>query len=420
MAAAYDLQKAGYQVSIFEAADYVGGLASGFKEPHWDWSVEKYYHHWFATDQHILGLIEELGWQDQVIFPRPVTVMYHQDRFYPFDSVLAALLFPGLGWGVDKVRFGLVGLYLRMTNNWKQFEKTTVDAWMRKWAGERVYELMWEPLLVGKFGPHYKEVNMAWMWARLKARTTRLGSFQGGFQAFADRLADRLREMGVEIHLSQGVDAIQPDPSGVISVMTGMGKQTFDQVLSTTSPALLARMAPSLPADYLQGLLDLKSMGAVVIVLALKQQLSEQGYYWFNLPKNAGYPFLALVEHTNFLPSEHFGGDHIVYCGDYLDPEHEYFLLSKEQLLERFLPVLPRFNPHFKADWVRQSWLFRTKYAQPVPQLNHSRKVPSICTPIPGLYFASMSQVYPWDRGTNFAVEVARKAAKLMLEENGG
>jgi protoporphyrinogen oxidase len=420
MAAAYDLQKAGYQVSIFEAADYVGGLASGFKEPHWDWSVEKYYHHWFATDQHILGLIEELGWQDQVIFPRPLTVMYHQDRFYPFDSVLAALLFPGLGWGVDKVRFGLVGLYLRMTNNWKQFEKTTVDAWMRKWAGERVYELMWEPLLVGKFGPHYKEVNMAWMWARLKARTTRLGSFQGGFQAFADRLADRLREMGVEINLSQGVDAIQPDPSGVISVMTGRGKQTFDQVLSTTSPALLARMAPSLPADYLQGLLDLKSMGAVVIVLALKQQLSEQGYYWFNLPKNAGYPFLALVEHTNFLPCEHFGGDHIVYCGDYLEPEHEYFFLSKEQLLERFLPVLPRFNPQFKADWVRQSWLFRTKYAQPVPQLNHSRKVPSIRTPIPGLYFASMSQVYPWDRGTNFAVEVAKKAAKLMLEENGG
>jgi protoporphyrinogen oxidase len=420
MAAAYDLQKAGYQVSIFEAADYVGGLASGFKEPHWDWSVEKYYHHWFATDQHILGLIEELGWQDQVIFPRPLTVMYHQDRFYPFDSVLAALLFPGLGWGVDKVRFGLVGLYLRMTNNWKQFEKTTVDAWMRKWAGERVYELMWEPLLVGKFGPHYKEVNMAWMWARLKARTTRLGSFQGGFQAFADLLADRLREMGVEIHLSQGVDAIQPDPSGVISVMTGRGKQTFDQVLSTTSPALLARMAPSLPADYLQGLLDLKSMGAVVIVLALKQQLSEQGYYWFNLPKNAGYPFLALVEHTNFLPCEHFGGDHIVYCGDYLEPEHEYFFLSKEQLLERFLPVLPRFNPQFKADWVRQSWLFRTKYAQPVPQLNHSRKVPSIRTPIPGLYFASMSQVYPWDRGTNFAVEVAKKAAKLMLEENGG
>jgi protoporphyrinogen oxidase len=139
--------------------------------------------------------------------------MYHQGRFYPFDSILAALLFPGLGWGVDKVRFGLVGLYLRMTNNWKPLEKVTVDSWMRKWAGERVYQMMWEPLLVGKFGPHYKEVNMAWMWARLKARTTRLGTFRGGFQAFADRLAERLRAMGVEINLSEGVESIQPESS---------------------------------------------------------------------------------------------------------------------------------------------------------------------------------------------------------------
>lgn len=420
MAAAYDLQKAGCQVSIFEATDTVGGLASGFKQPHWDWSVEKYYHHWFATDRHILGLIEELGWQDQVIFPRPLTVMYHQDRFYPFDSILSAALFPGLGWGLDKIRFGLVGLYLRLTNNWKQFEKTTVDAWMRKWAGDRVYELMWEPLLVGKFGPHYKEVNMAWMWARLKARTSRLGSFQGGFQAFADRLAERLRQMGVEIYLSEGVSQIHPDQSSRLSVETERGKKEFDQVLSTTSPALLARMTPSLPTDYLQGLLALKSMGAVVMVLALKQKLSEQGYYWYNLPKVAGFPFLALVEHTNFLSSEHFGGDHIVYCGDYLDPGHEYFSLSEEQLLGRFLPVLPRFNPKFKPDWVRQTWLFRTKYAQPVPQLNHSLNVPAIRTPIPGLYFASMSQVYPWDRGTNFAVEVARKAVRLMLENSNG
>jgi protoporphyrinogen oxidase len=419
LSAAYDLQRAGCQVSIYEAADSVGGLASGFKEPHWDWTVEKYYHHWFASDRHILGLIKELGWQDQVIFPRPLTVMYHQGRFYPFDSILAAVLFPGLGWGVDKVRFGLVGLYLRLTNNWKPLEKVTVDAWLRRWAGDRVYELMWEPLLVGKFGPHYKQVNMAWMWARLKARTSRLGTFQGGFQAFADRLAERLRTMGVEINLSEGVESIQPESSGVLIVKTGSGERAFDQVLSTTSPGLMARMAPSLPAGYLQGLLDLKSMGAVVMVLAMKQQLSEQGYYWFNLPKAAGFPFLALVEHTNFLSSEHFGGDHIVYCGDYLEDGHEYFNLSKEQLLERFLAVLPRFNPKFKADWVRQSWLFRTKYAQPVPELNHSQKVPSIRTPIAGLYFASMSQVYPWDRGTNFAVEVARKAARLMLENYG-
>jgi protoporphyrinogen oxidase len=148
----------------------------------------------------MLGLIEELGWQERVLFPRPYTVMYHQGRFYPFDSILAALKFPGLGWGVNKARFGLVGLYLRLSNNWRSLEKYTVDEWMRKWAGNRVYELMWEPLMLGKFGEQYaRQVNMAWMWARLKARTTRLGTYQGGFQAFADQFAERLRQMGVDI-----------------------------------------------------------------------------------------------------------------------------------------------------------------------------------------------------------------------------
>lgn len=419
MAAAYDLISAGNQVTIFEASDQAGGLASGFKEPHWKWSVEKYYHHWFASDQHILGLIDELGWRNQVLFPRPITVMFYKDRFYPFDSIPAALLFPGLGWGINKIRFGLVGLFLRLSNNWQSLEKETVNNWMRKWAGDQVYELMWEPLMNGKFSEKYANlVNMAWMWARLKARTTRLGTFQGGFQAFADQFAARLLEMGAQIHFSSKITQIVPTADGKVALSDGQAVSTFDQVLVTTSPALLARLAPDLAKEYLAGLLSLKSMGAVVMILALKEQLSTQGYYWYNMPKVAGFPFLALVEHTNFLSPENFGGEHILYMGDYLDTDHEYFNMSQEELLERFLPALTRINPNFKPEWVRNSWLFRTHYAQPVPLVNHSKNIPAIQTPIPGVYFASMSQVYPWDRGTNFAVEIGRRAARIMLDKH--
>jgi protoporphyrinogen oxidase len=189
-----------------------------------------------------------------------------------------------------------------------------------------------------------------------------------------------------------------------------------DQCLATTSPAVLAEVAPALPSNYLTRLLAMKSMGAVVIALALKHRLSESGVYWHNLPKEAGFPFLSLVEHTNFISREFFGGDHIVYCGDYLDPDHEYFTLSKEELLERFLPTLTRINPNFTHDWVRDAWLFRTSYAQPVPPVNHSQTIPDLKTPIRGLWFASMSQVYPWDRGTNYAVEIARRVVSKMLE----
>ena len=415
MAAAYDLRKAGHEVTIFEAADFVGGLAAGFKEPGWDWSVEKFYHHWFQSDRYMLGLIRELGWEEDVLFPRPLTVMYHQGKFYPFDSILKAILFPGLGWGLDKVRFGLVGLFLRLTNNWRSLERVTADQWMMKWAGKRVYEKMWRPLLVGKFGPFYRDVNMAWMWARIKARTTRLGTFRGGFQRFADRFAARLKEMGVDLRLGAQVKSIRRGAAGGLEVDTGQS-ESFDRVLVTTSPNLLARFAPELPEDYLKGLLALKSMGAVVMVLSLKHQLSTEGYYWFNLPKEAGYPMLALVEHTNFVDAEHFGGDHIVYAGDYLEAGHEYFSLSDEQLLERFLPSFKKFNPAFERDWVKKVWVFKTNYAQPVPLLGHSKNIPPIQTPVEGLYFASMSQVYPWDRGTNFAVEIGRRAARMILD----
>jgi len=414
MAAAYDLVRAGHRVTVFESADYVGGLASGFKEPGWDWSVEKFYHHWFATDKHMLALIAELGWGDKVLFPRPYTVMYHNGKFYPFDSIARMALFPGLGWGINKMRFGMVGLYLRLTNNWGALEKVTADAWMRKWAGGAVYEKMWKPLLIGKFGPYYQQVSMAWMWARLKARTTRLGTFVGGFQRCADMFAERLRELGVGIRLGVSVRSIKREQAG-LSLRSEAGEESFDRALVTTSPAQMARLCPDLPQNYLDGLLGLKSMGAVVLVLALEQRLSEQGYYWFNLPKEAGYPFLALVEHTNFVPPEHFGGDYIVYVGDYLEAEHEHFRLSQDELLARFLPALARFNPRFTSDWVKKTWLFRTPYAQPVPLVGHSKNIPPIQTPIAGLYFASMSQVYPWDRGTNFAVEIGRRAAKMIM-----
>ena len=414
LSAAYDLRRAGHEVTIFEAAESAGGLASGFKEPHWDWSVEKFYHHWFQTDSSMLGLIRELGWEDKVIFPRPYTVMLYREKWYPFDSILQALLFPGLGFGLNKIRFGLVGLFLRLTNDWKPLEKVTADSWMRKWAGRQVYDQMWKPLLVGKFGPFYRDVNMAWMWARIKARTTRLGTFEGGFQNFADMFAEKLHGMGVGIRLRVRVESIKQVQAG-LSVRSEGKSENYDKVLVTTSPSLMAKICPDLPESYLKGLLELKSMGAVVMVLSLKHQLSNDGYYWFNLPKEAGFPMLALVEHTNFVSREHFGGDHIVYAGDYLEAGHEYFSLGDDELLERFIPAFKKFNPEFSREWVNKVWVFRTTFAQPVPLLNHSKNIPSIQTPIEGIYFASMSQVYPWDRGTNFAVEIGRRAAKLML-----
>lgn len=416
LAAAYDLTKAGYKVTVYEGAPEVGGLASGFKAPHWEWTLEKFYHHWFQSDSSILGLIKELGWSDQVLFPRPFTVAFVNGKFEPLDSPLMALKFFLFNFPlIDMIRFGFATLYLRLTPWWQPLERVTADAWTRKWYGERVYKTFWRPLLVGKFGEENLDVvNMAWLWARLHARTTRLGTFVGGFQKFLEMLADVVKGQGAEIKLNTTVTGIKKDGDG-IRLEYGSGYEIVDAAISTSSPALMSRIAPDLPSEYASKLSSLKSMGAVVMVITLKNRLTN--YYWHNLPKEAGFPFLALVEHTNYVDKKNFGGDHVVYCGDYLNPDHEYFRLSKEELLEKFLPALKRFNENFDRSWVKDVWVWKTNYAQPVPPVNHSQNIPPLRTPLKGLYFASMSQVYPWDRGTNFAVEIGREVAKMVMED---
>ena len=297
LAAAYDLNLAGHQVVVYEAAPGVGGLAAGFKAPHWDWTLERFYHHWFASDKHMLGLIEELGWSDQVLFPRPYTVIYFEGKFYPFDSITSNMpkfLLRHYSL-IDVARFGLAGVYLRFSSNWKPLEGHTAADWTRRYFGQRIYELFWRPMLVGKFGEdNANTVNMAWLWARLHSRTTRLGTFVGGFQAFMDKLADLLRSRGVEIRLGTAVTGSRRDRSalglksqsdtesllqqtgreGRCMVETASGSEIYDAVISTSSPALMAQLAPDLPESYSASLKALKSMGAVVLVITLDRQLT--------------------------------------------------------------------------------------------------------------------------------------------------
>lgn len=418
LAAAFDLTRRGHQVTIYEAGDALGGLAAGFKDAHWDWTLEKFYHHWFEGDRALLQLAEEMGVRERILFPRPKTSFWIDGKIVRSEISPSALFLPLSPPSL--LRFGLTGVYLKLTPFWRPLEKYTADEWMRYFMGEEAYGKFFRPLLIGKFSDLYDRVNMAWLWARIKSRSLRLGTYQGGFQAFLDELGRQVQQAGGVIHLHTPVTRIHlEDMKPVLS--TAQGAQRFDWVLSTTSPQLMLKLTDRLrETAYGDQMAALTSIGGLCVVLATKHQLLTDGTYWLNLPARSAdktqndFPYLALVEHTNYMDRQHYGGDHLLYLGDYCPPDHEYFTLSEDALVARFLPSLKRVNPAFDESWVRKAWVWRAPYAQPVPFVNHSEAIPPLQTPLPGVLWASMSQVYPWDRGTNYAVAMGREAARLI------
>lgn len=420
LTAAFDLTRRGHEVILWEAEARPGGLASGFVDEAWEWPLDRFYHHIFATDRAVLELGGQVG--AEAFFPSPSTVMWHAGSMAPFDTPLAVLRYPHLNL-VEKIRVGLVTLYLRLLRDWRPLEASPAEDWLSRTMGPRAYEVLWQPLLEGKFGDDYRQVNMAWFWARIHKRSKALGYYTGGFQALADALVQAVRRADGDVRLRQPVRAVRARGEGPLRstqgrgwvVETAEGATECERVIVTLGPQAALSILPDLPADYAGQLRGLRSLAAMTVVLALDRPLT-RGAYWVNLPKSV-FPFLALVEHTNYIDRAHYGGDHIVYLGDYLDEDHPYFRMSKDELLAAYLPHVRRINPAFDATWVRKSWLFRQREAQPFTPLNHSQAIPPLRTPCPGLYVAGMSQVYPWDRGTNYAVELGHEVAKLAMED---
>jgi protoporphyrinogen oxidase len=422
LAAAWDLARAGHEVTVYEAGSEVGGLAAGFRDTGWEWTLEKFYHHWFETDSEILGLIQEMGKSDQVMFPRPKTSYWLNGEIVRSEMTPYSVLFELPLSLPSKIRLAFAGAFLKyLSPDWRKLEKITADEWLRRYMGEEAYNRLWKPLLIGKFSDLYTKVNMAWLWARIKTRTLRLGTYKGGFQAFLNELSQQLQQKGVDICLNSPVERISTQGGKPALTINGE-THVFDRVMSTVSPGLMLKITEGLSdTAYGKKVAGLESIGALCVVYALNQSLLTDGTYWLNLPatspdkQKSQFPFLALVEHTNWMDKSHYNGDILVYCGDYVPVDHQYFKMSDQELASHFMREMPKFNPNFKPEWVRKFWVFRAPYAQPVPQVNHSEKLPDIQTPVPGLFWASMSQVYPWDRGTNFAIEIGRRTARMMM-----
>jgi len=421
LTAAYELGKAGHAVELFEALPELGGQARTF--PVGGTRLEAFYHHLFLSDREILALAEELGLRERIQWIPSRAGFFWGGRIYPFSTPLDLLRFRPLH-PANRLRLGLVSFFLMRYRNWPAFEGTTAAEWIRRWAGRQAYEVMWRALLAGKFGDMADQVSMTWFWGKIHLRggsrqglgAERLGYPEGSFQVFADALAQRIASSGGRTHTGTAVRRVQLEGRRASRLLLQGDRQAgpYDAIVATVpSPAFL-EMVPELPSDYAALVGGVRYQAALCLVLQVRQSLSP--IYWLNISDRAS-PFVGVIEHTNYVPPEVYGGRRLLYLTNYFAPGHPYFALPGDELLQAYLPGLQRINPAFQLDWVEESWLFQDRGAQPVITPHYSRRIPPHRTPIPGLFLANTTQIFPEDRGTNYSVRLGRKIA---LECTGG
>ena len=326
----------------------------------------------------------------------------------------------------QRIRLGLWTFALQKTRNWQKFEGVTAQDWLTRHLGQEIYQTIWEPMLRGKFGEFYNQVSMAWLWGKIYLRVAsrrnalqkeRLGYPMGSFGEVFDRLEERIIQQGGAVHLSSRVSRVVVDDGVAVGLEVQLSGQepevkSYDAVIATTPSYVFTRLVPQMPQDYLDKLVNVRYLSAVLMILTLDRPLS--GKYWLNVADRT-LPFVGVIEHTNMIDPALYGGRHIVYLTNYTPRESDLYQKSDSELLEDFIPHLQKINPDFDRSWIQEYYHHKVDGAQPIVGVNYSQEIPDHRTPFKHLYLANTTQIYPEDRGTNYSVRMGRQVAQLLL-----
>ncbi len=440
---AHRLTQAGHACDVYERWPGLGGQAATL-DAGGGVRLERYYHHLFTSDRHIAELYAELGMPDELEWRPSSVAFFLEGRSWPFTGPLDLLRFSPLS-PRSRLRMGIAVLRLQRAaargSGVAAHEGETAAAWVRREMGEEAWRKVWGPLLRGKFGDRAEDVSMAWLWGKLtmrrqlKGREARqellgyprrsweplFGALQasiegGGGRVLTDRPIARLAA-GFEVtpgapqSFRAGHDpaAFAPAPEGL---------ERYDAVVATVPNDIFAGMldpglAGAVGPAYLDRLASIEYHTALCLLLELDRPLS--AYYWTNVAE-PGLPFVGVIEHANFVEPERYGGRRFLYVANYLAPGDRLLGLDADALLEAYAPGLRAINAGFDPSWVRARWRFEEPAAQPIVTVGYPERIAPLVTPVPGLVLANTTQIYPEDRGTNYAVRLGDQAAQALLE----
>ncbi|PSQ44270.1 protoporphyrinogen oxidase [Halobacteriales archaeon SW_5_68_122] len=430
LAAAYRLQGAGHEVRVFEAGDRLGGLAASY-ETRGD-RIEKFYHHLSKSEKTIVELAEELGLGDRIEWHVGENAYYVDGVAHPLDAPWEIAAYPHLS-AYDKFRLTMLTLGVDVRGgvprrdtyeNLEDFEDVPIKEFLLEHTTRGVYEYFFEPLLDAKFGSRKEDVSAAWLLGRIKFRGERdilrgevLGYFEGGFGMLLDALLEAVGEENVVT--GAAVTDLTYDEGGVESLSVrrdpgGEGRtetHEVDGVVVATMPDVL---------ESLTGYAcDIDFQGSVCAVVSMDEPLMDT--YWLNIADEA--PFGALIEHTNFVPPDRYGGEYLLYVASYIqDRSEELWQLDDEGVEELWLDGIEKLFPSFDREAVNWTLVGRNPKTAPVYERGYLEMVVPYDlgeAVAPGVYYAGMASraQYP-ERSLNGAIEAGYAAADRLLESS--
>lgn len=439
------LAEQGNEVTIYESATEIGGLAGAWQIGDVVW--DKHYHVTLLSDSFTRKIVEEIGLADEFEWVETKTGFYTDGKLVSMSNTLEFLRFPPLDL-ISKFRLGATIFYASRVENWRALEKNSVEDWLTKLSGVKTFEKMWKPLLRAKLGESYKETSAAFIWATIQrmyaARNSGLkkemfGYVRGGYARVLEKFAEHLQTLGVEIKLNSPVEKVEKASDGKIEIFGAETKRReaaraselpisnfkyqisnenleskiqnskssdrFDSVILTCPSNVAAKICPQLSGDEKAKLKDIKYQGIVCASVLLKKSLSN--FYVTNITDDA--PFTGIIEMSALVDKSVFGGSALVYLPKYVEPDDELFEKTDAEIEEIFLAALEKMYPHFDKKDVVSFKVSRVRQVFPLSTIDYSANVPDVKTSLENVFVVNSAQITNGTLNVNETVMLAEK-----------
>jgi protoporphyrinogen oxidase len=420
---AYRLAQRGQEVTLFEAADEIGGLAGAWTLGNVTW--DRHYHVTLLSDRRLLRLLEDLGLEDELRFTQTRTGFSVDGRLYSLSNSWDFLRFKPLGWWA-KARLAATILWASRMADGRKLEHCTVEEWLCKWSGRRTFDRIWRPLLLAKLGEHYRRTSAAFIWATIArmyaARRSGLkremfGYVSGGYARVLSRFGDVLRQAGARIKTRAAVEQVFIGADGGLTVREHGGRdEAFDQVVVTVPAPVAARMCPQWSEDERSRLNGVEYLGIICPSVLLKRPLTP--YYVMNVTEPF-VPFTGVIEMSALAAAEELSGHGLIYLPKYVAADDPLWNASDEQIRCMFLGGLAQLNGRFREEDVLAFQVSRVKHVFALSTLGYSNRVPRQETTLPGVHLVSSCQITNGTLNVNETVGLAEEAIPHLLSRAG-